>query len=154
MSWLISLWTGANALYVKIALALILLIAVVVGVHLYDQHFVTIGETKCSIPKAEGDLANYKAQQAELDRLRGVVSLYEKHLSDSDPIVPGLAHRVFVYAACPDDLPQASPVAPRAGGPAEDAGGATAVERATQAVFEAARADAQQLSAIQQAWPQ
>lgn len=102
---------------------------------------------------AKAVLAERASGAAELARVNAILKGYQD--APIDPIVPGIAHRVFLYASAASCAVSSTPSAP--GGvvtsrpvPASDSG----LEQATQAVFDACERDALRLNALQAAWPQ
>lgn len=96
-------------------------------------------------------LAERASTQAETNRLRKLVADYEA--SPIDPIVPGIASRLYKYtlasravSCAPTNTPGSSPTSPV---PAGD----PILERLSQAAFDAAAHDAKELTALQSAWP-
>jgi hypothetical protein len=101
---------------------------------------------------AKAVMAERASAATELARVNAILKEYQD--APIDPIVPGIAHRVFIYARAADcPVPSAGPhpggtvtASPQPAGPGP-------IEQATQAVFDACEADARELTALQAAWP-
>lgn len=97
--------------------------------------------------------AQRNAAQAESDRRQGIINAYDESKDVPDPVVAGLARRVYVYAAragCPA-VPGARPVASGITDAAPLPGSDTSLERLsklTQAALDAAESDARQMNAM------
>lgn len=95
------------------------------------------------------------ARQAAADHahMQGVIDGYAK--TPIDPIVPGAAHRVYVFAAsaCGGGVPEAGSVAGGVQAPAAVAIGPSPVERALDDYIRACSADAAQMNAMIQLAP-
>lgn len=101
---------------------------------------------------AKAVLAERASAAVELARVNTILKGYDN--APIDPVVPGIAHRVFVYAnatGCAVPSPGANPGGAIAAStiPAGD----PEFERLSQAAFDAAAHDAKELIALQQAWP-
>lgn len=97
---------------------------------------------------------NQAHAQAESDRLRQVIEHYETQLATPDPVVVSLGQRLHHYtlSTCPLSAGEQNPgpVSPSAAESGSDRG----IRQATQSVFDACHADAEQVIALQKAWPQ
>jgi hypothetical protein len=101
---------------------------------------------------ARAVLAERASTAAESVRVNAILKGYED--APIDPIVPGVAHRVLVYAGaagCPVSGAAAAPSG--AGGPSPRTPGDPGLERLFQALIDACAQDASELTALQQAWP-
>ncbi len=119
------------------------------------------GKAQVAALQASQSAAVSKALQAQaattakqVADLQGAVAQYEQQLQTPNPIDIGLAHRVYLFASasCPT-VPKATTAAPGTSQPSAQPTGTEELERLAQAAIDACAADAEQLSAIQQAWP-
>jgi hypothetical protein len=91
---------------------------------------------------------------AAVEQTRVATKLKEFEDAPIDPIVPGIAHRVFLAArptSCPLSSP--SPVASGATTPSGVSSSDREVELATQNAFDAGARDAQRLDLCRAVWP-
>lgn len=92
---------------------------------------------------------NARAAAADHAHLQGVIDAYLA--KPIDPIVPGIAHRVYVFAAsaCGGGVPQAATLAGHVPGPTPIALGPSEVERRLDDYIRACDQDARRLTAVQ-----
>lgn len=131
------------------------ILAVLIGIFVTGYHFggmaskTALEALRAAQAKTLSDALLKERQDgdARAAKLQGIIDHYES--APIDPIVVGLAHRLYAHptASCP--LPAANPdpgpAAPVAAQPGGDGG---VIEAATQRVFDACAADAKQLSAL------
>jgi hypothetical protein len=96
---------------------------------------------------------NAREAAAAQAHLQGVIDAY--HATPIDPIVPGIAHRVYVVAAgtCSGRVPEARSVAPGTQAPAALPIGPSNVERSLGDYIAACASDAAQMKAMIQLAP-
>lgn len=94
---------------------------------------------------------NQAHDKAEISRLLQAVNDYEAKLLV--PVLPDLAHRVYVYALSACTVPQATTVTAGLSGPAAVPGSDPEFERLLGEAFKAGSKDAFQVIALQEAWP-
>lgn len=93
------------------------------------------------------------AALTESNRRQGIIDAYDKAQSVPDPVVAGLAHRVYLYTTGPGCrvVPSTAALASGTPAPASVAPGDAIAQRLselTQATFDAADADAEQMRAM------
>jgi hypothetical protein len=97
-------------------------------------------------------LAQRAQATADHNRLQEVIDRYDA--TPPDPIIPGLAHRVYVYATAHcGGVPQSGSVAPGTEAPTPVPIGHSSVESALGDVLSACSADAAQMTAMIQLAP-
>lgn len=150
-------WLKSSAWRLWLLLGAGLLAYAVIWLHGHDAAIRAQASAQCQagIEQARDRAAREQIAHdaTELARLQEIVRNYEQVLSAPDPVVVNLGRRLHYYEIRSCAVPQA-PADPGGAGPAGGvAGGDGAVESATQAVFDACRADALRLEALQRAWP-
>lgn len=92
-----------------------------------------------------------KDKQTQIDRLNAAVAHYES--LPPDPVVTGVASRLYKYTLRDCAVPGAPAVAPGIVSPGGVPGGNQEAERLSQLAFDAAGRDAARLDAVIGVWP-
>lgn len=93
-------------------------------------------------------VAQQKQATADHNRLQGVIDAYDAQKDLPNPVDTGLAHRVYIAAAGGCPVPKAASMAGGVEAPATQPSGDPGIVGRLQAVIDACRADAAQLSAV------
>lgn len=99
---------------------------------------------------AKAVLAERASGAAELTRVNTILKGYQD--APIDPVVPGIAGRLYKYEISSCAVPSTSPNPSGAVSPGPVPRGDPELERLSQAAFDAGAHDAKELTALQQVW--